>query len=128
MSWDAVLDRVSARYEALAGMERASLKRKRGIFRKEMDKMDSTLEKRAMDMIWMFLTQDTQHLYAYNHRPQKPACLPCVEAQPAPAQHTGAGGHLFPRDQCAAGFDPCGQGCLRAGDHDRAKRQGDRRG
>ncbi len=28
---DAVLDRVSARYEALAGMERASLKRKRGM-------------------------------------------------------------------------------------------------
>ena len=84
MSWDSVLDRVSARYEALAGLERASLKRKRGIFRKEMDKMDLTLEKRAMDMIWMFLTQDTQHLYAYSHRPQKPVCLPRADAEPLP--------------------------------------------
>lgn len=84
VSWDAVLERVNARYEALAGLERSSLKRKRGFFRRELDKVDLTLEKRAMDMIWMFLTQDTQHLFAYSHRPQKPAFLPCVESQPLP--------------------------------------------
>ncbi len=73
VSWDAVMQKVNARYEALAGTERAMLRRKRGIFRREMDKIDLTLEKRAMDMVWRFLTQDTQHLYAYGHSPQKPA-------------------------------------------------------
>ncbi|MEA5047541.1 MAG: serine hydrolase [Eubacteriales bacterium] len=84
VSWDDVLDRVSARYEALAGMERFSLRRKRGIFRKEMDKVDLTLEKRAMDLIWKFLTQDTQHLYAYSHRPQKPPFPPLADQAPLP--------------------------------------------
>ncbi|MCE5187755.1 MAG: serine hydrolase [Eubacteriales bacterium] len=84
VSWDAVLEHVSARYEALAGMERAALRRKRGLFRAEMDKIDLTLEKRAMDLIWKFLTQDTQHLFAYAHRPQKPPCLPKPEAHPLP--------------------------------------------
>ncbi len=82
--WDAVLDRVSERYQALAGMERMSLKRKRGLFRKELDKVDLTLEKRAMDLIWKFLTQDTQHMFAYPHRPQKPACLPKADRAPMP--------------------------------------------
>ncbi len=80
--WGAVMERVNARYEALAGMERAQLRRKRGIFRKEMDKMDLTLQKRAMDMIWKFLTQDTQHLYPYAHSPQKPLFLPDADAKP----------------------------------------------
>ena len=84
VSWDAVLDRVSARYEALAGLERAALRRKRGVFRREMDKVDLTLEKRAMDLIWKFLTQDTQHLYAYGHRPQKPAFRVEPDGQPLP--------------------------------------------
>ena len=84
VSWDAVLNRVSARYEALAGMERASLRRKRGLFRTEMDKVDLTLEKRAMDLIWKFLTQDMQHLYAYAHRPQKPAFRLEADGQPLP--------------------------------------------
>ena len=84
VSWNAVLDRVSARYEVLAGMERASLRRKRGLFRKEMDKVDLTLEKRAMDLIWKFLTQDTQHLFAYGHRPQKPAFRAEPDRQPLP--------------------------------------------
>lgn len=82
--WDAVIDRINARYEALAGMERTALRRKRGIFRKEMEKVDLTLEKRAMDMIWKFLTQDTQHLFVYGHRPQKPAFLPGQDVQPLP--------------------------------------------
>ena len=80
--WERVIDRVGARYEALAGMERASLKRKRGIFRREMEKVDLTLEKRAMDLIWKFLTQDTQHLFVYGHRSQKPMFLPNPDAQP----------------------------------------------
>lgn len=84
VSWDAVIDRVNARYEALAGLERAALRRKRGLFRKEMEKVDLSLEKRAMDMIWKFLNQDTQHLFPYAHRPQKPACLPKPETRPLP--------------------------------------------
>ncbi len=80
--WDKVISRVNARYETLAGMERAQLRRKRGIFRKEMEKVDLTLQKRAMDMIWKFLSQDTQHLYPYAHRPQKPAFSPLKEKKP----------------------------------------------
>ena len=82
--WDTAIARVNARYEALAGMERAQLRRKRGLFRKEMDKVDLTLQKRAMDMIWKFLTQDTQHLYPYAHRPQKPAFTPNADHKPLP--------------------------------------------
>jgi len=82
--WDAAMARINARYEALAGMERAQLRRKRGLFRKEMDKVDLTLQKRAMDMIWKFLTQDTQHLYPYAHIPQKPAFLPEADIKPLP--------------------------------------------
>ena len=84
VAWDAVVSRVNARYEILAGMERAQLRRKRGIFRKEMDKVDLTLQKRAMDMIWKFLSQDTQHLYPYAHRPQKLAFLPHADKKPLP--------------------------------------------
>lgn len=84
VSWDAVMEQVNARYETLAGMERTALRRKIGIFRKELDKVDLTLEKRAMDMIWRFLTQDTQNLYVYSHRPQKPAFQPMPEKSPLP--------------------------------------------
>ncbi|NLI53714.1 MAG: serine hydrolase [Clostridiales bacterium] len=84
VSWESVLDRVSDRYELLAGMERSALRRKRGLFRKELDKVDLTLEKRAMDLIWKFLTQDTQQLYVYGHRPQKPPFLPEPDARPLP--------------------------------------------
>ncbi|HWQ98368.1 MAG TPA: serine hydrolase [Clostridia bacterium] len=82
--WDKVISRVNARYEMLAGMDRAQLRRKRGIFRKEMEKVDLTLQKRAMDMIWKFLMQDTQHLYPYAHSPQKPVFLPAAEKKPLP--------------------------------------------
>lgn len=80
--WDAAVAHVNARYEFLAGMERTQLRRKRGLFRKELEKVDLTLQKRAMDMIWKFLTQDTQHLYPYAHRPQKPAFLPNTDTKP----------------------------------------------
>ena len=82
--WDAAIARINARYEILAGMERAQLRRKRGLFRKEMDKVDLTLQKRAMDMIWKFLSQDTQHLYPYAHRPQKPEFPPEADHKPLP--------------------------------------------
>ena len=82
--WDTAIARINARYESLAGMERAQLRRKRGLFRKEMDKVDLTLQKRAMDMIWKFLTQDTQHLYPYAHKPEKPEFLPNSDAKPLP--------------------------------------------
>ncbi len=82
--WEKVISRVNARYEMLAGMDRALLRRKRGLFRKEMDKVDLTLQKRAMDMIWKFLTQDTQHLYPYAHSPQKPAFAPEREKKSLP--------------------------------------------
>lgn len=78
VSWDAVMDRVVERYEALASLERMQLSRKRGVFRKEMEKVDLSLEKRATDLIWKFLTQDTQHLYVYPHRLQQPP----MEAKP----------------------------------------------
>jgi CubicO group peptidase (beta-lactamase class C family)/glycosyltransferase involved in cell wall biosynthesis len=82
--WDAVIDRVIARYTELASMDRTTLKRKRGIFRKEMEKVDLTLEKRAMDLIWKYLTQDTQHLYVYPHQKQKPAFEALTEVRPLP--------------------------------------------
>ncbi len=84
VSWDAVIDRVVARYTELASMERTALKRKRGIFRKGLEKVDLTLEKRAMDLIWKFLTQDTQHLYVYPYKMQKPVFQPLPEERPLP--------------------------------------------
>ena len=84
VSWDAVIDRVIARYTELASLDRTALKRKRGIFRKEMEKVDLTLEKRAMDLIWKFLIQDTQHLYVYPHKQQKPAFQRLPEERPLP--------------------------------------------
>jgi len=84
VSWDAVIGRVEARYAELASMERTALKRKRGIFRKELEKVDLTLEKRAMDLIWKFLTQDTQHIYVYPYKMQKPVFRPLPEDRPLP--------------------------------------------
>ncbi len=84
VSWDSVMDRVAARYEELASLDRTLLKRKRGLFRKEMEKVDLTLEKRAMDLIWKFLKQDTQHLYTYQHTRQKPAFKPKPDGRPLP--------------------------------------------
>jgi hypothetical protein len=46
VSWDAVMDRVEERYKELASLERMQLSRKRGVFRKEMEKVDLSLEKR----------------------------------------------------------------------------------
>ena len=83
-SWDAVIDRVEARYEALAGMDRSVLRRKRGFFRKELERVDLTLEKRVMDLIWRFLKQDTQHLYAYPYRQMKRAMEPLPPSHPLP--------------------------------------------
>lgn len=82
VSWDAVIGRVAARYEELASLDRTLLRRKRGIFRKELEKVDLTLEKRAMDLIWKFLTQDVQHLYVYPHSLQKPAFGPKPDKRP----------------------------------------------
>lgn len=84
VSWDAVMTRVEERYQALASLERMQLSRKRGMFRKEMEKVDLSLEKRAMDLIWMFLTQDTQHLYVYPHRLQQPPMQAKAERFPLP--------------------------------------------
>ncbi len=83
-TWDAVIGRVEARYQELAGMDRTALKRKRGFFRKELERVDLTLEKRAMDLIWKFLRQDTQHLYVYPYRQQKPAVEALPDARPLP--------------------------------------------
>ncbi|MDL2258441.1 glycosyltransferase [Eubacteriales bacterium OttesenSCG-928-K08] len=73
VSWETVMDDVEARYNALAATEQKDLKRKRGIFRKELDAIDKTLEKRKMSMMWHFLKQDMQHVYAYPYAAQKPA-------------------------------------------------------
>ena len=90
VSWDAVMERVSARYEELAALDRTQLHRKRGVFRKELEKVDLTLEKRAMDLIWKFLTQDVQHLYVYPYRPQKALITPLPEAKPLPRATPGS--------------------------------------
>ena len=92
VSWDAVIDKVVTRYTELASLERTALKRKRGIFRKELEKVDLTLEKRAMDLIWKFLIQDTQHLFVYPYQAQKPAFQPLPEARPLPRSDPEAEG------------------------------------
>ncbi len=66
--WETVTDRVEARYEALRSVDKSQLKRKRGLFRHELQQMDQSLEKRTLDLIIKFLKQDTQHLYAYPYR------------------------------------------------------------
>jgi hypothetical protein len=72
-----------------------------------LEKVDLTLEKRAMDLIWKFLTQDTQHLYAYAHRPQKAAFPPRTDSAPLPRSTPEETGVFFPSDQRTAGYDPC---------------------
>ncbi|MEG1525713.1 MAG: serine hydrolase [Clostridia bacterium] len=84
MPWDCVVDRVEERYRELAGMDKAVLKRKRGIFRKELQQVDQSLEKRTFDLIVKFLKQDTQHLYAYPYKPSKRSCLVCANTAPLP--------------------------------------------
>lgn len=81
VTWERVMDRVLMRYEALAGMDRARLVRKRGPFRKELQQVDQTLQKRLIDVMWRFLTQDNQHIYAYPYRQSK---LPPVQAAERP--------------------------------------------
>ena len=67
LPWPRAVDAIEERYEKVKGMDRAALTRKWGFFRKELQQVDQTLEKRAMDLMWKFLKQDFQHLYAYPH-------------------------------------------------------------
>lgn len=79
VSWETIMDDVIERYQGI--LERAAqLKRKRGLFRKELTAIDQTLEKRAMDMAWRFLKQDMQHIYAYDYYPQKAPAAPAASA------------------------------------------------
>ncbi len=69
--WPAVMDGVLARYKALTEREKYRLTRKRGPFRREMEAVGETLEKRTLDLIGRFLRQDMQHVYAYPGRPPR---------------------------------------------------------
>lgn len=71
VSWDTVMDEVIDRYQHVVDRAHGVLKRKRGIFRKELTAIDQTLEKRTMDLLWRFLKQDAQHMYAYEYSPCK---------------------------------------------------------
>lgn len=82
--WETTISRVETRYYELTRMDRAQLKRKRGFFRKELARVDLTLEKRFADLAWRFLRQDNQHLYAYPYLPQKPAAFPNADEKPLP--------------------------------------------
>ena len=70
--WETVMNDVIDRYQALVDTERVALKRKRGLFRKELTAVDKSLEKRMLDMVWRFLKQDMQHIYSYDYTLQKP--------------------------------------------------------
>lgn len=70
-SWDSILDQVEDRYRMLVEARFSTLKRKRGLFRKELDAVDKTLEKRKATLMWRFLSQDLQNVYAYDYAKQK---------------------------------------------------------
>lgn len=82
--WEEVIERVVKRYETLAGLDKASLRRKRGFFRKELQQVDQTLEKRTLDLMGRFLRQDMQHIYVYPYQRMKPAFLPTPDMRPLP--------------------------------------------
>ncbi len=82
--WEAVIDRVEARYQTLATGDKTALKRKRGLFRKELQQVDSTTEKRAADLFWRYLKQDMSNIYPYPHRAEKPAAAPPPDPHPLP--------------------------------------------
>lgn len=69
--WPEVMQNVTARYEALAGREKYALKRKRGLFRRELGAMDESLEMRALELAGRFIKNDVQNLYSYPYKPQR---------------------------------------------------------
>ncbi len=71
--WDNIMDEVLGRYQTLVEREKGALTRKRGIFRHELTAIDHTLEKRTAELVWRYLKQDMQHIYAYDYTPQKTA-------------------------------------------------------
>lgn len=72
------------RYENAMGTHRYLLKRKRGMFHKELDAIDRRLDKRKVSLVWHFLRQDMQHIYTYNYIPQKASIHSCGAAAPLP--------------------------------------------
>lgn len=86
IGWGEVIRRVETRYEALASRDRTQLTRKRGLFRKELELVDQTLNKRSLDLMRRFLKQDTHHLYSYPRLIEKPAFVP--SADPAPLKRS----------------------------------------
>lgn len=87
--WETVMNDVIDRYQALVDTERVALKRKRGLFRKELTAVDKSLEKRMLDMVWRFVKQDMQHIYSYGYTLQK--------AQPRLMLGEGVKGEPLPR-------------------------------
>lgn len=82
--WSRVMDGVLARYKALTEREKYRLTRKRGPFRREMEAVGETLEKRTLDLIGRFLRQDMQHVYAYPSRPPRTRRPPERPSVPLP--------------------------------------------
>ncbi len=80
--WTNIFERVIARYDVLTGLDKASLRRKRGLFRRELQQVDQMLEKRTLDLMGRFLRQDMQNIYVYPYKPAKPAFTPAPDALP----------------------------------------------
>ncbi len=66
--WENVMSEVIERYEQIVEKEKYELKRKRGIFRKEL--ATSSLEKRKLELMWRFLSNDMRNIYSYPYTPQ----------------------------------------------------------
>ena len=82
--WTDIIERVAYRYETLTRMDKGLLRRKRGLFRKELEQVDQTLEKRALDLMGRFLRQDMQHIYVYPYQQTKLSWEPVAERRPLP--------------------------------------------
>ena len=74
--WGEVTSDVLTRYRKLTEKERYRLKVKFGPFRRERRSMDETLEKRTIELMGRFLTQDLQNVYAYKNRQSGQRRLP----------------------------------------------------
>ena len=80
LPWKDVMSEVIERYEQIVEKDKYELKRKRGIFRKEL--AAGSLEKRKLEMMWRFLSHDMRNVYSYPYTPQvkaKKAAFTAIE-------------------------------------------------
>ncbi len=120
--WDDVLARVSARYEALAGMERLSLRRKRGIFRKEIGEGRSHARKaRHGPDLEIFNAGYAAPLRLCASSPE--SRVPATDRfRPASALHAGGNGRFLPERSTHCWIRSMPTPRAGPGDHDRKKR------